>query len=97
MKTKEIIEELRHLARVFDKLGDYKKGGIICEAANRLEELSTGNLTITAKIYTKIYTIHEIARMHDIRGRYIEDLVSENTRLRLRIDELEGKVGTSYE
>lgn len=97
MKTKEIIEELRQLRRVFDNLGDYKKAAVIGETADRLEELSTGKLTVSAEVITKIYTIQELARTSDIRGRYIDDLLAENTRLRIRIDELEGKVGKADE
>jgi regulator of replication initiation timing len=57
-------------------------------AADRLEELSTGALTIPAEIAKRHYTIHELARMYDARCQYCQELYQENQQLKLENEEL---------
>lgn len=85
MKTKEIIQNLRNMR------GSVSDVRTVKLAAQRLEELSTGYYSVTAEVAKKIYTIHEIVRMYDIRLEYTQELFDENKRLKAEIARLKGE------
>lgn len=86
MKTKKLIQGLRDLRHNLDKAKSYDC--LLRLAADRLEELSTGALTIPAEIAKRHYTIHELARMYDARCQYCQELYQENQQLKLENEEL---------
>lgn len=85
MKTKEIIQRLRNMRGSVSDLRTLKL------ATERLEELSTGYYSVSAEVAKKIYTIHELARMYDIRLEYTQELYDENKRLKAEIARLKGE------
>jgi hypothetical protein len=86
MKTKKLINGLRELRQHPERAKDYSC--LLRLAAERLEELSTGALTIPAEIAKRHYTIHELARMYDARCQYCQELYQENQQLKLENEEL---------
>jgi regulator of replication initiation timing len=86
MKTKKLIQGLRDLRHNFDKAKSYDC--LLRLAAERLEELATGKLSVSAEIAKRSYTTHELARMYDLRCEYCQELYTENLRLKLENEEL---------
>ena len=82
-KTKDLIKALRQMRATPEDAKLYQSQ--LRMAADRLEELSTGQYSVTAEVAKKIYTIHELARMYDIRGEHIQELTDENRRLKEKI------------
>jgi hypothetical protein len=89
MKTVRIINRLRELSENPKNLKVKDCANLLRLAAERLEELSTGVLPVTAEIAKKIYTIDELAKMYDCRCQYSQEQHSEILRLRARIEEFE--------
>ena len=87
MKTVRIINRLRELSENPKRAKDYTT--ILRLAADRLEELSTGELSVTAEIAKRTYTIHELARMYDARCRYSQEQHQDILLLKARVKELE--------
>ena len=90
MKTVRIINRLRELSENPKDLMLKDCTSLLRLAVERLEELSTGVLPVTAEIAKRIYNRHELAKMYDCRCQYSQEQHSEILRLRARIKELEG-------
>lgn len=95
MRTSELIEALRKSAAGWGAV----KTGLLKEAAERLEQLSTGSSSLTADIAADLFTHQELANLYDLRGRQLNDeadenrwLLRENSRLVAKCERLEKKI-----
>ena len=89
MKTEKIIEKLReHTQDYVAYKIDREFSHAVNEAAERLEQLSTGEQTLDARVAATIFTPTELARMYCIRIKYSEELFQENTRLKAELERL---------
>lgn len=72
MKTKILIDGLWELRANPERAKDYK--WLLSFAAERLEELSSGEASTEAELSKKKFTIHELALMNDELKKRIREL-----------------------